>query len=96
MTPEHKSACGELVVLLASRFEAAPSSFRQFVEHETGRKMPPVREWNEEQIRWALRGLAGPMAQRFETFLATPPKQVADPMLDFSGVEMMPMEVDGD
>lgn len=96
MTPEHKAACGELVVILASRFEAAPSSFRQFVAHETGMPVAPVREWSEDQIRWALRGLSGPMAQRFETFLSTPPKQVADPGLDFSGVEMMPTEVDGE
>lgn len=70
MTPEHKAAMSELVMLLALRFEAAPSSFRHFVEHETGqRRMALVCDWTEEQIAWAMRGLAGPMGERFETFL---------------------------
>ena len=59
----------DLVELVTTKFNCAPSRFREFSVARSGKDLPPVGEWDARMLDWALRGLRNGLAAPFRSFL---------------------------
>lgn len=71
--PDLDTLRDDFIAMLSEQFDAAPSSFRQFMAKVKNKPMPEMNALTVDQLRWSMRALGNGLGAEFREFLAVDP-----------------------